>query len=117
MGSLLFSYLPKIIFLFKQRNTHLKIELVELSSIEQVAALKNRQIDIGFGRVDFDDPDIIRTKLRDEALVLAIHAGHPLARKEGIFFKELVDQDLIFYPKNDQPNFHTRYRLYLQNKI
>ncbi|WP_372403023.1 LysR substrate-binding domain-containing protein [Acinetobacter piscicola] len=105
VGSLLFGYLSKIIFLFKQRNAHLKIELVELSSIEQVEALKNRKIDIGFGRINFDDPEIIRTKLRDEPLVLAIHAGHPLACKKGIFLEELVDEDLIFYPKNDQLNY------------
>lgn len=118
VGSLLFGYLSKIIFLFKQRNVHLKIELVELSSIDQVHALKNRQIDIGFGRVDVEDPETLRTHLRDEHLVLAIHAGHPLARKDGVFLKELVDQDLIFYPKNDQPNYsHQIQALFAQQHL
>ncbi|NNP71650.1 LysR family transcriptional regulator [Acinetobacter defluvii] len=109
VGSLLFGYLSKIIFLFKQRNEHLKIELVEMSSVEQIQALKEGRIDIGFGRVDIPDPAIQRIHLREEPLVIAIHAGHPLARvKEGILLKDLVEEDLIFYPKNDQINFSTQ---------
>lgn len=105
VGSLLFGYLSKIIFLFKQRNAHLKIELIELSSIQQIEALKAKRIDIGFGRVDISDPEVKRTKLRDERLMLAVHAGHRLAQQEGVFLKELVEEELLFYPKNDQPNF------------
>lgn len=109
VGSLLFGYLSKIIFLFKQRNEHLKIELVEMSSVEQIQALKDGRIDIGFGRVDIPDPAIKRIHLREEPLVIAIHAGHPLAHfKDGIFLKDLVEEDLIFYPKNDQINFSTQ---------
>ncbi|WP_174492781.1 LysR substrate-binding domain-containing protein [Acinetobacter sp. Marseille-Q1623] len=61
-----------------------------------------KRIDIGFGRMDISDPEVKRTKLRDERLVLAVH---PLALQEGVFLKELVKEELLFYPKNDQPNF------------
>ncbi|MDM1758234.1 MULTISPECIES: hypothetical protein [unclassified Acinetobacter] len=52
--------------------------------------------------MDISDPEVKRTKLRDERLVLAVHS---LALQEGVFLKELVKEELLFYPKNDQPNF------------
>lgn len=41
-----------------RRNKNLEIVLHELKTREQVEALKTGKIDIGFGRVSIDDPDV-----------------------------------------------------------
>ncbi|WP_255504893.1 LysR substrate-binding domain-containing protein [Novosphingobium sp. EMRT-2] len=50
-----------------------------LTRIGQIAALKDGRIDVGFGRVRFEDATVQRTVLREEHLVVAIPAGHRLA--------------------------------------
>jgi DNA-binding transcriptional LysR family regulator len=40
VGSLLYGLLPRIIYLFRQQQPHLNIQLMELSTTEQLQALK-----------------------------------------------------------------------------
>ena len=46
--------------------------------MEQVAALKEGRIDVGFGRIPLEDPAIDRQLLRNEKLVVALPLGHPI---------------------------------------
>ena len=48
VGSLLYGLLPKIVYLFRQQQPHLKIELIEMSTKDQIQALKEGRIDVGF---------------------------------------------------------------------
>ena len=45
-----------------------ELTLFELTSLEQIAALKDGRIDVGFGRIPFDDPLVERRLLRNERL-------------------------------------------------
>ena len=40
VGSLLFGLLPRIIYLYRQQHPHLNIQLVEMSTRDQIQALK-----------------------------------------------------------------------------
>ena len=52
--------------------------MLELTAVNQVQALKAGRIDIGFGRIRLDDPDIAQKVLFDEPTVAALPAHHPL---------------------------------------
>lgn len=111
VGSLLYGFLPKIIYLFRQQHPNLKIELIEMSTTDQILALKEGRIDVGFGRLRISDSAIRRVLLREEPLLLAAHAGHPLAQqKEGIYLADIVDENLFLYPSMPKPNFSTQVR-------
>ena len=60
VGSLLYGLLPKIVYLFRQQQPHLKIELIEMSTKDQIQALKEGRIDVGFGRLRISDPAVRR---------------------------------------------------------
>lgn len=64
VGSLLYGLLPKIVYLFRQQQSHLKVELIEMSTTEQIKALKEGRIDVGFGRLRISDPAVRRVLLR-----------------------------------------------------
>ncbi len=55
--------LPKIVYLFRQQQPHLKIELIEMSTKDQIQALKEGRIDVGFGRLRISDPAVRRVLL------------------------------------------------------
>ena len=111
VGSLLFGLLSRIVYLFKQQHPHLKIEMVEMTTNDQIQALKEGRIDVGFGRLRISDPAVKRILLREERLMVAVHSSLPLAaQKEGVFLADVVDQQLFLYPNHNKPNFSTQIR-------
>lgn len=87
-----------------RRNKNLEIILHELKTREQVDALKNGKIDIGFGRVRIEDPDVEQELLFDEPLIAALPAGHPLTR-EPPSMTELSGWPMVTFPSGPGPNF------------
>src|SRR5215213_6747663 len=105
-GSILYGPLPGMIRRFHATYPDLDIEMLELTSVQQVSALKEGQIDIGFGRLHVDDPAIEREVLIEEPLVAALPIGHPLLDDPGpLRLDELVLQPLIVYPSKPRPSY------------
>ncbi len=111
VGSLLYGLLPKIIYLFSQQQPQLKLELIEMNTKQQIDALKEGKIDVGFGRLRISDPAIRRILLRDEPLMVAVHSQHHLASAQnGLYLSSLVDENLFIFPNHSKPNFSTQVR-------
>lgn len=109
VGSLLYGLLSRIVYLYRQQQPHLKIELVEMTTMEQVKALKEGRIDVGFGRLRISDPALKRVLLREERLVLGVHSSHPLSsHNKGIYLADIVDEKLFLYPNHTSPSFATQ---------
>ncbi len=90
VASILYGLLPEIISMLKQRCPTLEIKLIEVSSNDQIAALKSGDIDVGFGRFLCSDPFIRQIFLRHERFVVALPIDHPLSHRPkemGISFK------------------------------
>lgn len=104
--SVLYARLPDIIRSFRRVAPDVDLSLVEMMSVEQIAALKEGRIDIGFGRVRFDDPAIEREVLREEQLVAALPLGHRLLKGERpIDLADLSDESVIVYPREPRPSY------------
>lgn len=104
--STLYGYLPAILRDFRAARPDTEITVLELTSIEQVAALKEGRIDVGFGRIPFDDAAITRELLRNERLVAALPDGHALLGKQGLLrLDDLVDDPMIVYPRAPRPSY------------
>jgi DNA-binding transcriptional LysR family regulator len=82
------------------------VTLHEMTTIEQLKALKEGAIDVGFGRLKSEDPSIRRILLREERMVVAVWPGHRLAEREGgVRLMELIHEPLLVYPKAPRPSF------------
>ena len=109
VSSLLYGLLSKIVYLFRQQQPHLKIELVEMSTTQQIQALKEGRIDVGFGRLKISDPAVQRVLLRNEPLMLAAHSSHYFSsHPEGVYLASIVHEKLFLYPNVNKPNFSTQ---------
>lgn len=106
VASTLYGGLPMLVRKLRQHYPELDIQLVELTSMQQLVALKSGRIDVGFGRIRSNDATVARTVLREERLVLAVAPGSPLgADASRISLKALHGQKLIVYPKEPRPSF------------
>ncbi|WBS05142.1 LysR family transcriptional regulator [Pseudoduganella sp. SL102] len=106
VASTLYGLLPEIVRRFRDRYQTVEISFHELTTIDQLKALKEGTIDVGFGRLKGEDAAIRRIVLREEPLIVALPVGHRLTRLPGpLKMSELMDDPLIVYPKTPRPSF------------
>lgn len=106
VGSTLYGMLPKIIRRFRDENTTVELSLHEMSTMDQIRALKDGRIDVGFGRIRHEDANIRRVILREEKMIVAFPEGHPLSvAKPIIALRDLVNETLIIFPKTPRPSY------------
>ncbi|PMS38907.1 LysR family transcriptional regulator [Trinickia symbiotica] len=106
VGSTLYGMLPKVIRRFRAENAAVELSFHEMSTMDQMKALKEGRIDVGFGRIRLEDPSVRRVVLREERLIAALSLGHPLsAGKPQLALHDLVDDTLIVYPKAPRPSY------------
>lgn len=106
VASTIYASLPGLIRRFRAQAPTVDVTLVEVSSLDQITALKEGRIDVGFGRIRVEDPAVRRDVLREERLVAALPGGHPLLDHPGpLGLATLVDEPLILYPREPRPSY------------
>ncbi|WP_338910644.1 LysR family transcriptional regulator [Serratia marcescens] len=105
VASTLYDILPQLIRRFRTAHPEVGLSLHEMTTLEQTRALKEGKIDVGFGRIRHEDMHIRRIILREEPLMAALSADHPLARSEGLTLRALQAETLIVYPQTPRPSF------------
>jgi DNA-binding transcriptional LysR family regulator len=106
VGSTLYGLLPKIIRRYRAENSAVELTLHEMSTMDQIKALKEGRIDVGFGRIRQEDPSVRRIVLREERLIAALPFGHPLSTAKPVLsLHDLLAETLIVFPKTPRPSY------------
>ena len=106
VASTLYGLLPDIIRRYRAAHPEVEVVMHEMTTIEQMKALKEGRIDVGFGRLKSEDPSIRRILLREERLILALYPGHRLAEVEApLRLTDLVQETLLVYPSTPRPSY------------
>ncbi|ATG19884.1 LysR family transcriptional regulator [Ralstonia pickettii] len=106
VASTLYGMLPKVIRRFRAEYPMVDLTMHEMTTMDQIQALKDGRIDVGFGRIRYEDPNVRRILLRDERLIVALPSGHPLlAAKPAASLRDLVGETLIIYPRAPRPSY------------
>lgn len=101
--SVLYGLLPDVIELLKQQYPDLEVQLKDISSYQQIEALKSGDIDVGLGRFAFNNKQTQQVLLRNEPYVAALPIKHTLANKEVIQLNDLISETLILYHQTYLP--------------
>jgi len=101
--SVLYGLLPEIIAQLKQSSPDIEVNLKDISSYQQMDALKSGDIDIGFGRFAHQDPWIQQILLRHERYVVALPKAHALAHIREQRLIDLANNRLILYHQTHLP--------------
>lgn len=101
-GSGVLDVIPRLLARFHNQRPHVRIVLHNLTKAEQLQALRERRIAVGFNRLVPPEPDIAIETLLREPLVVALPQQHPLARhptdEEPISLSALDGVPMILYP-------------------
>lgn len=106
VASTIYARLPALIREFRAELPDVELTLVESTTLDQIAALKESRIDIGFGRIRFEDTAVRRTVLRREPLIAAVPASSLLGVDGGpVPLSALAREKLILYPSAPRPSY------------
>jgi DNA-binding transcriptional LysR family regulator len=106
VASTIYARLPELIREFRKAARNVELVMVESTTLEQITALKEGRIDVGFGRIRLDDPAVRRIILRNEKLIAVFPVDHPLAKVDGpVSLHELAGEPQILYPRMPRPSY------------
>jgi DNA-binding transcriptional LysR family regulator len=106
VASTIYARLPELIREFRAELPDVELTLVESTTLDQIVALKEGRIDIGFGRIRFEDPAVRRTILRNEALVVAVPLdSHLTDANGGVSLSDVAREKQILYPSAPRPSY------------
>ena len=102
VASVFYGQLPLLVRDLRQKD-NVELGLAELTTVQQIQALKAGRIDMGFGRLRIDDPEVEQEVLFNEPIMAAVPCGHPL---EGTTptLAELARYPLILFPAKPRPS-------------
>ena len=91
--------LPPVLTAFKTKYPN--IDLVVMTDTTEIllTAIKAQQLDLGLVMLPVTDPELKVTPLCEEELMIAIHRGHPLARKRSLTIRDVTTLSFILYEK------------------
>ncbi len=98
-GSGVLDVIPRILARFHAERPEVRIVLHSLNKNEQMQALRERRIGVGFNRLVAAEDDLAVEEVLRESMTVALPEHHPLAKKEAVSIPDLSDQPLILYPR------------------
>lgn len=104
-GSAILDAIPKLLLAFRNRYPDVKVVLHTMTKAEQIEALRQRRISVGFNRMLAPLGDLDIKQVTTENLLLAVPAEHPLANQPVIRFAELQDHPMVLFPTGARPSF------------
>ena len=108
LGTGILNSIPQILRQFRDTHPDVKVVLHTMAKVEQVEALRQKRISIGFHRMPLIIPDIENLLIINEKLYLAINEDHPLSQHESVSFMELEKNPLVLFPTEARPNYVDR---------
>ena len=102
-GSGVLDVIPRMLARFHAERPEIRIVLHNLTKAEQLQALRERRISVGFNRLVPLEPDLVVETVLREPLVVAMHESHPLAARQRIRIPDMRGEPIILYPNVPMP--------------
>lgn len=108
-----YTVLPGVVQLFRNHRPHIELELVPLTSGEQLERLGAGTLDIGIVRDEVprkasSDVALVFEVVFEERFVACLPVDHPLARYSEVSTSEIVEVPMISYPRSLMPGYVDR---------
>jgi DNA-binding transcriptional LysR family regulator len=107
-SAMLYRGIPDIIRKIESTYPNANIEITEMTSQQQVNALLDGEIDIGFTHsMELPEP-CVSMVLDQEPLTVCLPRNHPLGKKTKIYLQELLSEKFIIFLKEGSPLYYNR---------
>lgn len=108
VGSSAYGFLPTTIRTFRERFPHVELILQELTTVEQVQAMHNGLIQVGFLRPPILDETLHQMVVQQEPFLVAFSTKHPLAETPLVPVSALAHESFILVPHKLAPGLYNQ---------
>ncbi|WP_169983390.1 LysR family transcriptional regulator [Microbispora sp. H10836] len=99
--------LPDLLRAFRRRYPGVRLDIQEMTTAPQIAALRDRTIDVGLLREPpADEPDLNFRTVLTEPFVAVLPSAHPLAALRSVRLAQLADSPFVLLPRAAGPGLH-----------
>ncbi|MEX8494566.1 LysR substrate-binding domain-containing protein [Sphaerotilus sp.] len=102
-GSGVLDVIPRLLARFHAERPDVKIVLHTMTKAEQLDALRERRISVGFNRLVPPEPDLVIETVLREQLRVALPEGHRLCAQASVRIPDLQGEPMILYPNLPLP--------------
>ena len=99
---------PRILPILHAKYPDIELSLRSLTSPQQLVALQNREINIGFMRPPVDDPEITAEVILRDKIIVALPGTHPLTKLKRVPVRSLVNLPLLQVSRTTAPLLHDK---------
>jgi DNA-binding transcriptional LysR family regulator len=103
VGSVIHTFLPEGIRLFRERFPDIEMELHEMHTAEQIASLHAKRIDVGFLYTGRHDHLLSSKTLTLAPLLAVLHNNHPLSGRKSVNIGQLAHEPFIANTRSSEP--------------
>lgn len=97
-GSGVLHVIPLLIGRFHALRPDVRIHLHTLTKGEQIQALREHRIMVGFHRLPPAEPDLAVRRVLREPMYVGMHEDHALASQAQVSIADLADEPMVLYP-------------------
>ncbi|MDR3411869.1 MAG: LysR family transcriptional regulator [Formivibrio sp.] len=109
VSSLLPYYLPRLIRELHAQYPLIELELKDMPSPDQLAALKENKLDFGFIRLPIENKLVSTHPVLEESFIVVLPENHPLCANEVIMPLDLVDYPTFILARRFAPGFYDEF--------
>jgi DNA-binding transcriptional LysR family regulator len=106
IDSALYGFLPRLLRGFRDRHPDVQVVLHELTSGQQIEALRRAEIQLAVLRPTRAGAQVAFHEIGRERLLVAMPAGHRLAELEEVPAEELEPEGWVLFPRLLSPGLH-----------
>ena len=99
-----FEALPRLLGAFRASYPGVVLDVEAMTTLRQTAALLAGQIDVGLLRPPIHEPALSTRIISRDPLVVALPAGHRLARRRRVRLDALADEPFVIYTRSYGPS-------------
>ncbi len=103
VGSVIHTFLPEGLRVFRERFPDVELVLQELNTAEQIKSLHARRIDVGFLYQAAKDSLLTSQLLTQAPLMVALPKKHPLSGRKSLHIGELAREPFIANTRSSEP--------------
>lgn len=107
-GSGVLDVIPRMLARFHAERPDVRIVLHNQTKAEQIEALRERRIAVGFNRLVPPETDLVVETVLRERMVVALPESHALAARKRLRLRDLDGQPMILYPNLPLPGLAQR---------
>lgn len=116
VGSIAYSWLPRLLQYFTTRYPQVQLELREIGAADSEQQLLSYQLDAGFWREPARNPVLVSEPVFAEPLALAVPAAHPISPDTFTSLAELRDERFILSSFTDDGTYAQTLRQLFQEQ-